>query len=639
MKISPVAASILSLSFSEVSAKDQRVEALDTKSNNSLRGRHEASAVQADRILSSDGPSVAAEVDALDQDLLWNSGNREDRGEWEEPPVEEVAGGYYGCGAQIQYSYSERDEELWAIGIHVQLCHLDDWYDQIVFSAGGNSPFSSNHNPELVQGALTMCPEKSLIKGSRVREDPERRGGDLHDNMIFFGLQLLCEDPESLDREWITVMDETSASERQGATPKDWADSVTYNVGRYVKAAAVKYSEEEFAAGRYRAGMVGLRFAVDYLHYEPSVLYDINALPIRGYWSRVGSATDATISSIISVTKTADSEFTTEKTEGWSTEMARGVNFGIDGVFEASFEKALTEGGSGTVSRAMTQSLETTEERTFTVRCYDSDLTSTGVWHVWQWTMEQAHGKYDGFLSQSMHFTCTESASLPPLCPVGFCADIGCQNCLAPYESFSAGATASPTVPPTPAPTPASSMAPTLPTTSVIGRVAQLRILSAVDSPSELWEVSGGSIELPYGVNGSTKTISSDQITLKNLDGQLCEPTNTPLSTSNGFYWCDLYFDGAKDGADFCLQDGDDSSIYKYDFNDLEIGVAGGANPSWSFSYSEPSVSTNMGGLNSISERRYFTRSGATGRKGRIFMQYFAVEGTCEDYFAQKEAW
>ena len=59
-------------------------------------------------------------------------------------------------------------------------------------------------------------------------------------------------------------------------------------------------------------------------------------------------------------------------------------------------------------------------------------------WFLWQWKMSQPADQFGpGFNVASRHHVCTTSLQRPPRCPLGFCVDLECQECSAPFEDLS----------------------------------------------------------------------------------------------------------------------------------------------------------------------------------------------------------
>ena len=167
-------------------------------------------------------------------------------------------------------------------------------------------------------------------------------------------------------------------------------------------------------------------------------------------------------------------------------------------------------------------------------------------------------------------------------------------------------------------------------------------------SVSEWRVAAGSSISLvPNGIPIKVRTAHPDDSNygqgtysnhrdVKNLNVVHCNPPdNTASSSTYGFYQCEFYWNGSKDGANFCVEK-DDSAFAKGSTFGLTYAIQVGDvdasgfkdSPTWLFDYTVPSsdsaftVESNTG---QTTYSRYFTCEGAEGRKGRIFL-------TCQGY-------
>lgn len=169
---------------------------------------------------------------------------------------------------------------------------------------------------------------------------------------------------------------------------------------------------------------------------------------ITGEWTTTGASGPATSFTVFYGTTTTRS---TTATQEQARSITREIEAGISFKRGPSVSIQLSETVSSSISSTTSSSITVKEGTSVTAACPHWSESGTGSWFLWQWSMNQEEdARGPGFHASTNHFRCTESFSLPPRCPLGYCSDLQCQKCSSPFEEQSAPTlTPSPTSAPT----------------------------------------------------------------------------------------------------------------------------------------------------------------------------------------------
>ena len=162
----------------------------------------------------------------------------------------------------------------------------------------------------------------------------------------------------------------------------------------------------------------------------------VSNAPITGYWLNVASAPDPALSLTRSATTSDGTTVSSSQSSAFTTSIEAGFSFSAYGV-GVSASVAIESTQAQSVARDVSRTLERSTTKTFTTNC-GSVASSTGQWFMFQWVMSQPGDTAGpGFTATTDFYACTPSLAAEPRCPPGYCANLNCQICLAPYKSLS----------------------------------------------------------------------------------------------------------------------------------------------------------------------------------------------------------
>ena len=181
---------------------------------------------------------------------------------------------------------------------------------------------------------------------------------------------------------------------------------------------------------QYTNVLNGLGFVVDELHFG------VSQEPVNGEWHIVGSGPDPSFELTESLEISNGQSVTDEFSYGFEESISTGFEAKFFGV-GLETEVSVSASQAFTTATAIESTLTRSTETTFGVSCGDS-ASDTGLWFIYQWVMyQEGDDRGPGFNMHSTHFACTATSLKPPRCPLGYCSDMDCQNCFAPFEYLS----------------------------------------------------------------------------------------------------------------------------------------------------------------------------------------------------------
>lgn len=235
--------------------------------------------------------------------------------EWK-PIKTETKAGYYGCGVVARLSVPEVnldvDRLVWSIDL--KSCLWKNWDLQRTTQLCGGYKGIPYANQDILN--TTMCPQNYFIHGGQVRK-PIYGLGNGRFNMMYSGLRILCEHPDTKDTKWITVLQGVTRDSQNG----EWAPEVVFTRNKYAKGGQVRYLNYDETKTEYELGMIGLRLQTDVLHYNLSLE------PIKGYWLPGPYSPNPKVVITNGITMSSGSAATREQSFGLSQSISAGIEF------------------------------------------------------------------------------------------------------------------------------------------------------------------------------------------------------------------------------------------------------------------------------------------------------------------------